>query len=92
MNFRFFAYPIVNMQVINAVWQIRYVELYLAALGGGLAEEVALAVVEAEDEIWIGCFCICCGLLRGFGLGNGFNIYFDVENVRCRIWINDHRE
>ena len=46
--FRRTVHPVVNMQVIDAIGQAGYVKMNRAAFGSGLAEYVALIVVEAD--------------------------------------------
>ena len=77
---RRFAYPIVNMQVINAIGQVRYVNPHCSTTFSGLLpHHIAKHVVEAD--VVSGDSALRPGVDRQV-------VQFDVKYIIYRIWID----
>ena len=78
--FRLIAYPIVNMEVIEAVGQIGYIELHTTAFSCDIANLTPQLVVQPEFKNRFNSIRGAgAGLIKRYSIINGFLFYLPLE-------------
>jgi len=84
----FFASAVVNMQIINAAVQVRYIQLRFSCRRLFMLLQIAVRVVEAKIVARFNAGGLDGGLRRcRLGIGNFF-VYFDVQNIGSGVGID----
>ena len=90
-HIRLFVHAIVDMQIIYAVRQIGYIELYCPVLGFLLPQHIALPVVQADIKCRVGgkidALGVSYGLPGNLRPGNSFIINLNIQDIRYRVRI-----